>query len=370
LEYEVNAWLISNYVIRCILNPDKLGRKPYSKDSYERVPGAWWGKGIPELMSDLQDVCNAIARAMVNNCGLASGPQVEVNIERCTDSTHLYPWKIWEATNKQMSDNPAIRFFQPELIVGPLMPVYEAFAAMADDQTGVPRWAHGDTNVGGAGSTSSGLSMLMTSAARGIKEVIAHIDHIVGDVLDRLYYFNMLYSDDEDIKGDSKVVARGSSSLLAKEQLSMRTQEFLQNTNNPVDLQIIGIGGRAKLLRESAKLLGIDVSEILPDSKDELNALVMRIQQEEDMKMQAAMTNQMASGKLPPPQPGQGPGSAAPQPGQQQKQLPPPANGGTPPAAGAPGQPQGQGPATVNNAGAPAGGTDTNLFQNRPGMRP
>ena len=183
LEYEVNAWLVGNHTIRAILNPDRLGRKPYSKDSYERVPGAWWGKGLPELMSDLQDVCNAVARAIVNNCGLASGPQAEVNIERCGDSTEIYPWKIWEATNKQMLDGPAIRFFQPSLIVGPLLTVYEAFAAMADDQTGVPRWSHGNTNIGGAGSTSSGLSMLMTSAARGIKEVIAHIDKIVGDTI-------------------------------------------------------------------------------------------------------------------------------------------------------------------------------------------
>jgi hypothetical protein len=371
LEYEVNAWLVGSHTIRAILNPDRLGRKPYSKDSYERVPGAWWGKGIPELMSDLQDVCNAVARAIVNNCGLASGPQTEVNTERCGDSTEIYPWKIWEATNKQMLDGPAIRFFQPELIVGPLMTVYEAFAAMSDDQTGVPRWSHGNTNVGGAGSTSSGLSMLMTSAARGIKEVIAHIDRIVGDTITRTYDYNMLYDEDESIKGDARILARGSSSLLAKEQLLMRLQEFLDKTNNPVDLQILGIPGRAKLLREAAKMLEIDVDDILPNSKEELAALVMRIKQEEDAKMQQAMMANAMSGKPLPPQtgqsaPGQPPsGQTVPKGKPTPGQLPPPGN----PNAG-PGHAPPPNPTTLDNAGNPAGGTDTNAFQNQPGIRP
>lgn len=352
LEYEVNAWLVGNYTIRAILNPDKLGRKPYSKDSYERVPGTWWGKGLPELMSDLQDVCNAVARAIVNNCGLASGPQTEVNIERCGDSTEIYPWKIWEATNKQMLDGPAIRFFQPELIVGPLLTVYEAFAAMADDQTGVPRWSHGNTNVGGAGGTSSGLSMLMTSAARGIKEVIAHIDKIVGDTITRTYDYNMLYDDDESIKGDAEILARGSSSLLAKEQYLVRLQEFLDKTNNPVDLQILGIPGRAKLLREAAKMLEIDVDDILPNSKDELAALVMRIKQEEDAKMQQEAMNQAISGRIPSNAPGGQPTPA-------QKQIMAGPGHAPPPRA-----------KTLDNAGNPAGGTDQNMFQNRQGVTP
>ncbi len=361
LNYDINAWLIGNYTIRAIINPDRLGRKPYSKDSFERIPGAWWGKGLPELMADLQDVCNAVARAIVNNCSLASGPQVEINIERCKDAEQIYPWKIWESTNKQMLDGPAIKFWQPQLIVADLMRVYETFANMSDDQTGVPRWSYGTTNVGGAGGTSSGLSMLMTSASRSIKEVISHLDKIVGETISRTYDFNMMYDPDENIKGDAKIIARGSTSLLAKEQLLVRVQEFLDKTNNPVDNQIIGIEGRAKLLRAAAKMLEIDVDDILPSSKEELQELVDKIHQAEQEKTQMMMMTQGASGLPPGPLP---PG-AIPQTG-----GPPPSAPGSLPPAPWKGAPPAQNPQSLDNAGNPAGGVNHNVFQNRPGVTP
>ena len=57
-------------------------RKPYAKTSFIKSPGAFWGKGIPEIIEDVQNVCNAATRALVNNMGISSGPQVEVNLER------------------------------------------------------------------------------------------------------------------------------------------------------------------------------------------------------------------------------------------------------------------------------------------------
>lgn len=341
LDYEVNAWKIGNYVIRAILNPDKLGRKPYSVDSFERIPGSFWGKGLPELMADLQDVCNALARAIVNNAALASGPQVEVNIDRVTtDSEAIWPWKIWQSTNQQMSEAPAVRFNQPTIIVEPLLRVFDFFATLTEDQTGIPRWAYGNTNIGGAGSTSSGLSMLMTSASRGVKELISHIDNMTSGIVERTYDYNMVYDEDESIKGDCKVIARGSSALLAKEQLIQRTNEFLAATNNPTDIQITGIEGRAKLLKFAARSIGIDVEDVIPD-KEGLKALVAKIEAQQAAMMQAGQ------------QQGKGPGVSPP--------------GGSQPGSGT--VPQ-EAPATLDPAGNPAGGVDANAFQNQPGVTP
>jgi hypothetical protein len=328
MDYEVNAWKVGNYTIRAILNPDKLGRKPYSVDSFERIPGSFWGKGIPELMKDIQGVCNAVARALVNNAGIASGPQVEVNIERCDDDEEIYPWKIWQADNKQLSESKAVHFYQPDIVVDPLLKVFEFFSALSEDQTGVPRWAYGNTNVGGAGDTSSGLHTLMNYAARGIKESIAHLDTMIAGAVKRTYDYNMMYDPDDSIKGDCRVVARGSSSLVQKEQQVIRTREFLQATNNPVDNEIVGYEGRAKLLREAAKGLGLDVGDIVPQGK-ELKALVSKL--EAQAAQQLAMQQQAAMQK------GQVPGAK---------------------------------PQSLDASGAPAGGTDANMVQNQPGTTP
>jgi hypothetical protein len=335
LDYEINAWKVGHYVIRAILNPDKLGRKPYSVDSFERIPGSFWGKGVPELMSDLQDVCNAIARAIVNNAALASGPQVEVNTDRVSsDTEELWPWKIWQSTNQQMSEAPAIRFNQPTVIVAPLLQVFDFFASLSEDQTGIPRWAFGNTQLSGAGATSSGLSMLMTNASRGIKELIAHIDKMIAGAIGRLYDYNMIYGEEEELKGDCRIIARGSSSLLAKEQKIQRTNEFLAMTNNPIDLQITGIDGRAKLLKVAAQALDIDTEDVIPDGSG-LKQLVALYKQQ--MQAQA---QQM--------------GGASPVGGSQ------PGSGQVPNAA----------PQTLDAAGNAAGNPGGNLFQNRIGMTP
>jgi len=344
LDYEVNCWKIGSYVIRAILNPDKLGRKPYSVDSFERIPGSFWGKGVPELMADLQDVCNALARAIVNNAALASGPQVEVNLDRVqSDTESVWPWKIWQATNQQMSEAPAVRFTQPTIIVAPLQSVFEFFSTLSEDQTGIPRWAFGNASVGGAGSTSSGLSMLMTSASRGIKELISHIDNMVSGVIARTYDYNMVYDPDESIKGDCKTIARGSDALLAKEQMIQRTNEFLAQTNNPTDIQIIGLEGRAELLRVAAQSLGIDVSKVVPD-KAGLKELIAKVEAQQ----------------------------AAIQQAQQAQQQPQASAGVSPPGGSQPGSgtaPQ-TAPQTLDPAGNPAGGAAANSFQNQPGVTP
>jgi hypothetical protein len=279
LEYEINAWKIGPYTIRAIINPDKLGRNPYSIDSYERCAGSFWGRGVPELMADIADVCNALARAIVNNASLASGPQTEVDTGRCGDVEKIYPWKIWPSSNKQMAEGPAVRFTQPQIIIGELLNAFQTFVMLADDPTGIPRWSTGNTNLlSGAGGTSSGLSMLMTSASRSIKEVISHIDNIVSSAITRHYDYNMMYETDDNCKGDAKIVARGSSALMAKEQRLVRTSEFLQATLNPVDLQIIGIEGRAKLLREAAHMLELTTADdIFPKGEIELKALVSKL---------------------------------------------------------------------------------------------
>ena len=290
-EYDCNAWLIGRWVIKATLNYDPLGKKPYYTTSFVKRPGALWGTGIPELIEDIQQMCNVAARALVNNMGLASGPQVEVNIDRVPQEeeiTSLFPWKIWQVTNDPLgSGQPAIRFNQPTSNANELMQVYTHFCKLADDQSGIPAYVYGDMNVQGAGRTASGLSMLMGSAGKGIRQVIMHIDmDVVGKVVEAQYSWNMRYLDDETIKGDMSCVPKGAVTLANKEQLNVRRVEFLQATANPMDSQIVGITGRAAILREVAKGLSMPVDDIVP-SDEKLEAI-----QKQQSQMQAQQTGQ------------------------------------------------------------------------------
>jgi hypothetical protein len=321
IDYDVCAWVIGQYVLKCILNYDAQGKKPYFKVSFVEETDAFWGKCVPELMADIQGICNAIVRAMVNNVGVASGPQVEMNMDRCPPGTSdkLWPWRVWKTTDQGMTTAPAMKFYNVPMNADKLVMVYNHFSKLADEHCGIPGYAHGDSSVGGAGNTASGLSMLMTSAARGIKAVIRAIDvQIIAPSIEYIFYWNLDNGELDDMICDMNIEAKGSSSLIAREQQAVRINEFLTTTNNPVDLQIIGLEGRADLLLQAAKANEINVR---------------------GLESAASTTTSMTMGMpMNPAAPGMPPGG--------------PGTPGAPPA----------GPATLDAAGNKAQGEDTRLI--------
>lgn len=296
-EYPIEAWLIGTWIIKAVINPDPLGRKPYYKTSYEEVPGAFWGNSVADLCRDTQDICNAAARSLVNNMSLASGPQVVYNIDRLPEGeivTQLYPWKVWQVTSDPIgSGAKPVEFFQPSTQANELMAVYEKFATLADEYTGIPRYMTGGSVTGGAARTASGMSMLMTNAGKSIKQVIANIDeHVIKPCVDRLYYYNMRYSDDADLKGDVDIVARGAASVLEKEQAQQRRNEFLSIAlNSPAAQQVVGMEGIAELLRQAAGTLDMNVDKIVP-SAEAMKVKQAEATQQQNMAAAAELTNQ------------------------------------------------------------------------------
>ncbi|MEN6644300.1 MAG: hypothetical protein ABFE08_17815 [Armatimonadia bacterium] len=302
-EYDANVWMVGTMVIKAVLNYDPLGEKPYAKTSFIKTPGSFWGRSIPEIIEDLQNICNAAARALVNNMGIASGPQVELNLERLPPNeeiTTMHPWKIWQVLNDPLgSSAPAIRFNQPTDNSGSLMAVYEKFSRLADDHSGIPSYIYGDTDVQGAGRTASGLSMLMGSAGKGIRQVVMHIDHdVVKPIIHRQFVYNMRYDDDESIKGDAQIIPRGAVNLAVKETTNVRRVEFLNATANEIDMGIIGPDGRAAILREIAKGLQMPVDEVVPSREN----LAAKKKAQERMAMQQIAAQGGMGGTTPPGQ--------------------------------------------------------------------
>lgn len=317
LSYPCEVWLVGNTVIKAVLNYDPLGRKPYYVTSYEKIPGSVAGRGVPDLCRDSQNMVNASARSLANNMGISSGPQVGVNISRLPAGesiTQMYPWKIWQFKNADYNDGAKpIDFFQPTSNAQELMAVFEKFSARADEDTMIPRYMSGE-HVPGAGRTSSGLSMLISNAGKGIKQVISNIDQdVLVQLVERHYQDNLRYSQDPDLIGDVQIVAKGAMSLVVKEAEAVRRNEFLQIVlNSPVAQNIVGMSGAAELLRDAAKNLNGNVDRIVPD-RQQLS--VMEQQQQVIAQLQQQLTQLVAGA-------GQGGGQATPAAPDSQNILP------------------------------------------------
>jgi hypothetical protein len=154
--------------------------------------------------------------------------------------------------------------------------------------------------------------------------------HVLTPLLERLYYYNMRFGTDPDLKGDVTVIARGAMSLTTKESAQVRRNEFLQATNNPTDMQIIGLEGRAEVLRMSASTLDMNPDRIVPP----IAVLKDRQKQTQMAQAAAAAEAQQVPGSGAPgvPQPGAQPG---PTPGGQQLMNGAPATDHFQPAQGA-----------------------------------
>jgi hypothetical protein len=297
-EYRVTAWLIDRFVIKTQLDPTPSQRAPYYVSQFEKIPGTMYGYGLPDLLEDIQTVGNATYRALVNNMGIASGPQVVLNdaIMAPGEDDSMYPWKRWHVNFDPMmasASQQPIQFYQPDSRATELQGLLQNLNVMADDVSAIPRYMTGGGQSGGAGRTASGLSMLMSNAAKTLQNVAASIDRDVFEPLLKHLYETIMLTMPGVFRGDEEVVVKGVVYAVKREQDRTRQLEFLNMTSNPTDMQIVGIAGRSKVLGAVANSIGLDWDNIVPD--DASMEAAQAQQQQAAQQAQQAHEQQMAS---------------------------------------------------------------------------
>lgn len=276
MEYDINAIKIENSVIKATINEDPLGQRPYASASFKPIPNSFWGMSLPEAMADVQNQCNSSVRALCDNLALASGPMVAYDISQIAGNeniTKLYPRKVFQfdSTAANNSSIKAVDFLNVPSNASELLSVYDHFKGEADDITNIPAFASGEGTQGtGAGETASGLAMLQGNLTKSIKRMITEIsDNVIKPTLERQFNWNMQHEEDESIKGDIQVTIRGPIAAMAKEQTELRRETFMRDTMNDIDMGIIGVEGRANMLRKRAEGMDLPIDDIIP-SKEEM----------------------------------------------------------------------------------------------------
>jgi hypothetical protein len=266
-EYQANIWISSGKVIKAQMNPLPGGIIPYFIFPYEKNPHAFWGTGVPRMMRDSQQTMNSATRIYLDNVALSSGPMVEVNTDIMAsgeDPTELYPWRVFLREGGD-GNQPMVRFYQPQSNSPALVSVIELFRRFADETTALPSYTHGQTQSS-LNRTATGISILMSNANIVLKSVIKNIDdYLTKPLIRSLYDWNMTWNENELVKSDMRVVAKGSTALIQKEVQSQRLLQFLSLINNPLDAQMIK---RDKLLTDVAKSLDIDPDEVIKSQKE------------------------------------------------------------------------------------------------------
>ena len=293
MEYSANIWMVSGKVIKAQLNPLPGNIIPYFIFPYEKNPHAFWGTGVPRMMRDSQATMNAATRIYLDNVALSSGPMVEVNTDIMAsgeDPTELYPWRVFLREGGD-GNQPMVRFYQPQSNSPALVSVIELFRRFADETTALPSYTHGQTQSS-LNRTATGISILMSNANIVLKSVIKNIDDFLTRPMIRsLYDWNMTWNENENVKSDMRIIAKGSTALIQKEVQSQRLLQFLSLINNPMDAQMVD---REKLLTDIAKSLDIDPDEVIKSQKEMMDE--QALQQIIAQSQQGGEANQVPNG--------------------------------------------------------------------------
>ncbi len=266
-EVQINAWVCGNELLRAVINPFTPYRIPYHAFPYERNPYNFFGIGVAENMDDSQQIMNGHARMAVDNLAMAGSLVFDVDESALVggQSMEIYPGKIFR--RQAGMPGQAIHGLKFPNTAPENMMMFDKFRQLADEQTGIPSYSHGQTGVQSMTRTASGMSMLLGASSLNIKTVVKNLDDFLLRPLGESFFqWNMqFFEGDLDVKGDLEVKATGTNSLMQKEVRSQRLTMFLQTAQSPAIAPFVKI---SKLVSELAYSLDLDPDEILNDPEE------------------------------------------------------------------------------------------------------
>jgi hypothetical protein len=291
-QVQVNIWICNNTLIRLVLNPFTPSRLPFYSCPYEINPYSFFGIGVAENMEDTQLIMNGAFRLLVDNAVISSNIVFEIDETNLVQgqSMEMTPGKVF----RRQGGAPGQAIFATKFpnVTNECIQIFDKARQLADEATGMPSYAHGQTGISGIGRTASGMSMLMGAAKENIKSVVRNIDdYLLVPLGKAMFAFNMQFNFDKQFLGDVSVVARGTESLMRNEVRSQKLLQLIQMAGNPLDAPYIK---RDYVWREIAQSLDLEADKTINDPRE------AAVQAKVLMELQKAMgidPNAAAGGK-------------------------------------------------------------------------
>lgn len=282
--------MVNNRVIKAVLSDLETGEFPYDIMVWQHRVGLPWGMGVARQIRNPQRMVNGAARHMMDNAGIAGGPMLFVQsnmIEPEDGIFEIKPWKIWVAGEDFDSNvhNPQhlIYFIKPDMIQGELSNIIEMGLKFAEDVTGLPLIMQGQTNQR-TPATLGGMQIQNNNASTVLRRVARTFDDLITEPHIRRYYQHLLeYGDDEEMKGDFSIDARGSSALVERDIQNQSIMQVLQLSASP----LYGLDPK-KSAEEALKAMKLDIKRFQFDDEEWRQLVESMSQGQQDPRLAVA----------------------------------------------------------------------------------
>lgn len=291
------VWFIGDTVIKVAKAPYPHDRKVgmYHHFVFEADEVNLTGSGLPVIMRDSQLGVATFTRMLVDNAASVCGPNVEVDLDQLSAATNpntIVPFKVWLKDGTNPNGARAVQSVSFDSHMTDLMSAISLFKEFADTETFVNPMTGGDMEQmpSEALRTQGNMSMAMGNAALPFKDIVRNFDRFTTSVINALVQWNLIYHEDaDDLAGDLRPIARGASSLMAKE-VRAYILDALATTLSPEDRIYIN---EEALLKERLAVRDLPLEKLLA-TKDEVdrrrqeNAAAAEQQQQQTAEVLAA----------------------------------------------------------------------------------
>ncbi len=249
---------INERPIKIVINPvEVVGDLPYDGFTWSHVDGSPWGVGLAQESKWPQRVITGAWRAMMDNAGDSAGANVVIldGLEPADDVLEVTGKKIWVATDEIDDVRKAFGQFQIQNNQNELEAIINLALRFLDQETSIPTLFNGEAKT--APETLGATNIMVNANNVSLRmRVKLWDDAITRPHLKRYYAWNMLYNEDESIKGDYNVDPRGISDLYEKDQ---RAQSLLQAFNLKGDPDIGPLVDWKKATRQFFNSMHLDI---------------------------------------------------------------------------------------------------------------
>lgn len=230
------VWLCGGEVLKVDINPLDSGAMPFNVCYCDKDEASPFGTGIPRLMRGEQESVNAAWRMKHDNAGLSVCPQTVIRANAVTPADgdyHMKPKKLWYAADDVARVNDVFGQFSIDSHQAELDNILQLAIRFADDVTQLPLIMQGEM-APHITQTAQGMSLLYNASTVVLRRTVKFFDdHMTVPLINKFYEWNMQFNPREDIKGDFRTVARGSSTLLDKEQQGQALTEAMAMAMQP-----------------------------------------------------------------------------------------------------------------------------------------
>jgi hypothetical protein len=257
---EIEAVIVDGEVLLAKQSEWRDKMRPYHIAPFEQIEGSPFGKSIPWMMRDPQGAINTFVKLMLDNKRFAGAPREVIYKDAFENPDDPVVPGGRLILDKPVSGGIASVYQQvvfPDISRN-MLEIIQFSERWGNMASSIPAFLDGDSQLSNQ-TTATEASLLNSSAMAQLGMPIRWVDErIIKPMVVLFYDWNMRHGEDEAIKGDFEIEAKGFKSYTDRELRMQRIMQLLSYLGTPLAQAVETMVSQEKAIEEVVSILELD----------------------------------------------------------------------------------------------------------------